>query len=172
VLQGDLEPAAKLLAAAPGFGWSHTEHPGHLLFPLFAGLLGGKQKPLSPSVKLSSVGGMDLDELELMADDRDEPRLATPEVEQILSIAGGAGIPSAGARSAMLAAMRMPAESRLAGATDQKRRRDYGHAAALVAVCAVCDPSPAMARWVASIRTEYRRFPALRDELDRARGPA
>lgn len=39
-----------------------------------------------------------------------------------------------------------------------------------VAVCVACDPSPQTASWVASIRTEYRRFPALRDELDRALG--
>jgi hypothetical protein len=70
----------------------------------------------------------------------------------------------------MLAAMRKAAESRLAGVTDQKRRRHYGHAAELVAVCVACDPSPPTAGWVASIRTEYRRFPALRDELDRALG--
>jgi hypothetical protein len=170
VLQSDFEPAAKLLAAATGVGWSHGEHPGHLLFPLFAGFLGGKGKPLSASVKLSSGGEMDLEQLELMAGDRHEPRLATPEVEQILRTAGDDGIPKARARNAMLAAMRKAAESRLAGVTDQKRRRHYGHAAELVAVCVACDPSPETARWVASIRTEYRRFPALRDELDRALG--
>ena len=170
VLQNDFEPAAKLLAAAPSLGWSHGEHPGHLLFPLFAGLLGGKQRPLSPSAKLLSHRWVDIEELELTASDRNEPRLATPEVEQILRTAEDTGVPKAGARGAIVAAMRKAAERRLAAITDQKRRRHYGHAAELVAVCVACDPSPQTARWVASIRTEYRRFPALRDELNRALG--
>ena len=70
----------------------------------------------------------------------------------------------------MLFAMRKAAKSRLAGVTDQKRRRHYGHAAELVAVCVGCDRSPETARWAASLRTEFRRFPALRAELDRALG--
>lgn len=170
VLQGDFEPAAKLLAAAPGLGWSDGEHPGHLLFSLFAGLLGGKRKPPLPSAELFSHRGMDIEELELMTGDGDEPRLATPEIEQILRNAGVDGIPNAAARSTVLFAMREAAKSRLAGVTDQKRRRHYGHAAELVAVCVGCDRSPETARWAASLRTEFRRFPALRAELDKALG--
>jgi hypothetical protein len=60
------------------------------------------------------------------------------------------------------------AERRVSGVTEQKRRRHYGHAAELVAACVACDGSLEGARWVASIRTEYRRFPALRAEFDRA----
>ena len=44
VLHGELEPAARLLAAAPGLGWSSGEHPGHLLLPLFMRLLGSEKK--------------------------------------------------------------------------------------------------------------------------------
>jgi hypothetical protein len=40
VLLGDYKSAAKLLASAPGPGWSDSEHPGHLLFPIFCRLLG------------------------------------------------------------------------------------------------------------------------------------
>lgn len=69
-----------------------------------------------------------------------------------------------------LAAKLLAAESRLAGVTDQKRRRHYGHAAALVGVCVSCDPSTDTARWVAALRAEHKRFPALRAELDRAVG--
>jgi hypothetical protein len=54
--------------------------------------------------------------------------------------------------------------------TDQKRRRHYRHAAELVAVCVACDDSSATVGWVAALRAEYRRFPALRLELDRAMG--
>lgn len=38
-LDDDFAAAAKLLAAAPGLGWSAGYHPGHLLFPLFVSLL-------------------------------------------------------------------------------------------------------------------------------------
>jgi hypothetical protein len=41
IVLGDLKSAAALLADAPGLGWSDTDHPGHLLFPLFQQLLGG-----------------------------------------------------------------------------------------------------------------------------------
>jgi hypothetical protein len=141
-----------------------------LLFPLFAGLPGGTRPPSSPSTELLSHRGLGIDELELMTGDGDEPRLSTPEIEQILRTAGIDAIPGAGARGAVLVAMRRAAENRLAGVTDQKRRHHYGHAAELVAVCLGCDRSPETARWAASMRTEYQRFPTLRAELDRALG--
>jgi hypothetical protein len=172
VLQGDFEPAAKLLAAAPGLGWSDGEHPGHLLFPLFEAFLAGKPVSASPSTELRAHRGMGIEEeeIERMTAERDEPRLGAPEVGQILREAGVEGIPEASARSAVLAAMRKAAESRLAGVTEHKRRRHYRHAAELVAACAAHDRSPETARWVSSIQTEHRRFPALRAELDRALG--
>ena len=77
---------------------------------------------------------------------------------------------TAAARSDVLDALRKSVENRLAGVTRDKRRREYGQAAELVAVCHACDPSPESARWVASIGTAHRRFPALRAELDRALG--
>jgi len=172
VLQGDFAPAADLLAAAPGLGWSDGEHPGHLLFPLFEALLGGKRAPASPRTARFARRGMEIEELEPMIDEEDEPRLAAPEVDRILQQAGIDDIPDAGVRSAVLAAMRKAAEKRLAGVTGQKRRRHYGHAAQLVAVCVACDESPEAARWLSTLRTEHRRFPALRAELDRAMGIA
>ncbi len=66
--------------------------------------------------------------------------------------------------------MRKAAENRTAGVTEHRRRRHYGHAAGLVAACLACDRSSEAARWVASIKAEHRRFPALRAELDRALG--
>jgi hypothetical protein len=74
------------------------------------------------------------------------------------------------ARAAVLAAMRKAAERRVAGVTEQKRRRHYGHAAQLVAECLACDRSPETARWTATVRQEYRRFPALRAELEERLG--
>jgi hypothetical protein len=170
MLQGEIEPAAKLLAAAPGLGWSDGEHPGHLMFPLFTRLLGGKKKATSRRTELMGLSGMDLGELEAMTTDEDEPRLVAPEVDQILDQAGIDALPNPAARSAVIAAMRTAAESRLAGVTEQKRRRHYGHAAELVGACVSCDPSTETARWVAALRAEHKRFPALRAELERALG--
>jgi hypothetical protein len=165
--KGEIEPAAELLAAAPGLGWSDGEHPGHLLFPLFAWLLGGK-KPPSQRTALMGYHGMDLDALEAMTADDDEPRLAAPDVEQLLESAGVTRIPNPEAQRAVALAMREATETRLAGVTEQKRRRHYGHAAQLVRACVVCDPSADTARWVAALRVEHKRFHALRAELDRA----
>ncbi len=170
VLQGEIEPAAKLLAAAPGLGWSNGEHPGHLLFPLFTRLLGGKKQATSPRTELMGHRAMEIEELEAMTADENEPRLAAPEVDQLLELAGIATIPNPETRSAVVAAMRKAAESRLTGVTEQKRRRHYGHAAELVGACVSCDPSTDTARWVVALRAEHKRFPALRAELDRALG--
>jgi len=38
----------------------------------------------------------------------------------------------------------------------------------LVASCVACDKTGETARWAAALRAEHKRFPALRDELDRA----
>lgn len=157
VLLGDLEPAAKLLASAPGLGWSESEHPGHLLFPLFQALLGGKSVSLSASDARLPGRGMDIEELELLTADRDEPRLVAPEIDQILEQAG-VGVSADGKGSeVMIDSMRKAAERRVEGVTGKQRRRRYGHAASLVGICATVDPSPATARWVARLRDEHRR---------------
>jgi hypothetical protein len=167
VLLGDLEPAAKLLASTPGLGWSDSEHPGHLLFPLFEALLGGKGASLSTSTTHLPGRGMGVEELELMTRDQDEPHLAAPEIDQILKQAGADVMPDGKARQVVLESMRKAAERRVEGVTANQRRRHYGHAASLVAICAAIDPSPATAQWVTRLRDEHRRYPALRAELDR-----
>jgi hypothetical protein len=166
VILGDFEPAAKLLAAAPGLGWSDGEHPGHLLFPLFQRLLGRSHAPLSSNAEQLPVRATDIEELELTTTARDEPRLATPEVDRIIKQAGIGAVTDAKARGAVIEGMRKAAEHRVDGVTGKQRHRYYGHAASLVAICAAVDPSPATARWVARLRDEYRRYPALRAELE------
>ncbi len=165
VLCGDFEQAAKLLGAAAGLGWSNAEHPGHLLFPLFEVFLGRKGKAASPDAKVFGMRGVAVDELGLMTAEPDEPR--APEITRILQQAGIEGASDDRVRRAVLAAMRKAAERRLAGVTERKRRGHYAHAAELVATCVACDASPDAARWAASISTDYKRFPALRAELDR-----
>lgn len=105
-----------------------------------------------------------------MTAEHDEPRLAAPEVDALLEQAGIDATPDAPARAAVLAAMKTAAENRLAGVTEQKRRRHYGHAAQLVATSVACDRTRETARWADALKAGYRRFPALRDELERATG--
>jgi hypothetical protein len=164
LLQGDCEAAASLLAAAPGLGWSNDEHPGPLLFPLFVAVLAASGGPQSITL---SEPDMDIDELELLALQRDGPRLATPDVGAVVRQAGIERIPDARVRRAVLAAMRKAAEKRVTGVTGQKRRRRYSHAASLVAACVACDRSSETAGWAAALREAHRRFPAFRAELDR-----
>jgi tetratricopeptide (TPR) repeat protein len=168
VLSHDFAAAAKLLAGAPGLGWSNGEHPGHLMFPLFARLLGGSRKPARRDLDPMFHRGADLDELQAMTGDPEEPRLATPEVDAFVALAGDTSISDATSRRAVLAAMKKAAENRVAGVTEQKRRRHYGHAAELVAICVGCDKTGETNRWAVALQAEYRRFPALRDEFDRA----
>ncbi len=172
VLLGEHSSAAKLLAAAPGLGWSNSEHPGHLLFPLLGRLLGAAPSTGSPSTPLASRCGMDIDEPEWMSADSNEPRLTAPTLDEVVGLAGVEGPVKAADRKVVLRAMRKATEQRLDGVTENKRRRYYAHAAELVAVVTALDPTPACDRWVSGIRANYRRFPALQRELDDQVGPA
>lgn len=155
VLDGDLAAAAKLLAAAPGLGWSNGEHPGHLLFPLFVSLLGGIELPMEP------VGNFD--KLSLLTDD--ESQLTTPKISDLLELAGISAPSDPKTRTAVIRAMHKAAEKRINGVTENKRRRHYGHAASLALACAQVDNSTETTEWLANIRDEYRRYPALQREL-------
>ena len=157
VLNGDLEAAAKLLASAPGLGWSREDHPGHLLFPLFCTLLGG--------IELPKEGARDFYDVDLMSAG-DGPRLETPGIESLLDQAGVTAPADSKARAAVIEAMRKAAAERIEGVTGNKRRRHYGHAASLALACAQVDGSPEAASWLAAIRDEYRRYPALQRELE------
>lgn len=170
VLLGEHEAAAKLLSAAPGLGWSDKEHPGHLLLPLFRAVLGGEPIAALQEPAHRQIGALDLQELDWTSGDGDQPRLAKTTVDEIVDLAGVVAPPTPTARSAMLRAMRQAAEKRLAGVTENKRRRHYGHAAELVAICQALAPTPDTDRWVSGIRAEYRRYPALQQELVRHLG--
>ena len=95
-----------------------------------------------------------------------KPSQGSSEIAAIVHATGvGKGISDA-ARKAMCGAMRKAAEKRVAGVTKNKRRRYYIHAATLVAACAETDAAPACVPWVAGIRADYSRYPALRGKLD------
>lgn len=154
VLLGDFAAAANLLARAPGLGWSGSEHPGHLLFPLFASLLA--------RTPLDVTSTRDFEELRIMMSEADEPRLAIPEIATLIVLADVSV--SETSREALLGAMRKAAEKRIAGVTENKRRRHYGHAAGLALTCVRIDPNESAA-WMTRIRSEYKRYPALQGEL-------
>lgn len=156
VLLGDLGAAAELLASAPGLGWSSGEHPGYLLFPLFGSLLAG--------TRFDAASARAFDELGAMSE-RDEAQLATPEVAALIELAGVTAPESERSRAAVLGAMRMAAEKRIAGVTENRRRGQYEHAAVLVLTCVRIDPTPESKAWLAAIRERYRRYPALQREL-------
>ena len=86
VLNGDMVSAAKLLTRAPGLGWSCSEHPGPLLFPLFCRMLGSTIQDLG--LDTGYRGHRDFDELEMIGRDREEPRLHSRAVEDVLPLAG------------------------------------------------------------------------------------
>jgi len=155
VLDGDFAAAAKLLAAAPGLGWSNADHPGHLLFPLFVSRLS--------DVEFSEImGDSDASTLSL---DRGEPRLLTPGIMDLLELARVSEPGGTRSRAAMIKAMRKATEKRIAGVTENKRRRHYRHAADLALACARIDDSAETTRWLTAIRDGYRRYPALQREL-------
>ncbi len=163
VLLGDVAAASKLLAAARALGWSCDEHPGHFVFALFQAMLGENLD--SAGSRPTLVCGMEIDELEWFLDECERPRLAEPDVEEILKLAGADKPVCTDARAAMLKSMRKACEKRAAGIIGNKYRRHYGHVAQLVATCAGLDAAPVTARWVARIREKYRRYPAFQREL-------
>ena len=159
VLAGDVAAAVNLLAAAPGLGWSDEEHPGHLLFPLVAHLVGGVDMP--------KEAARDRDDFRLP--DGDEPHLRTPDIAALLELANVAAPSNATTRAAVMKAMRKAAEKRIAGVTEHKRRRHYGHAASLALACADMDGSVETANWLAALVDTYRRYPALQRALGQRR---
>lgn len=157
VLDGDLVRAAALLAAADGDGWSLADHPGGVLFPLFASLFGVVDLPDGFLHDLEAFGH------------QDEPRLPRPALQDLITLAGIREPRDATTRDAITAAMRTAAEQCIAAVTGTKHRRWYGHAASLALTCARVDPSPATNGWLADLRGQYRRFAALQREFE-ARG--
>ncbi len=170
VLLGDYEAAAKLLASAPGLGWSDSEHPGHLLFPIFCRLLGGLSRHFEGEARhpdTLDIHVMDIDELKSLSSDRDEPCLPNPSVDEIMAFAGLEDVKSDDERSSLIQAMQKAALKRIEGVAEHKRRSRYGRAASLAAACAAVDKSPGMSEWIAAIRSKYRRFPLPKQEFDR-----
>jgi hypothetical protein len=81
-----------------------------------------------------------------------EPRLAIPEITSLLDLAGVAASVGEAERVMMLNAMRKAAEKRVAGVSENKRRRHYEHAATLALTCVRIDPGGSTA-WMRRFAT-------------------
>jgi hypothetical protein len=173
VLASDLGGGAKLLMEAPGLGWSSADHPGHLLFPVFAILLAepGSQ-PIGPSL-LTNLESTCRDPLEMLSRNGIEPRpaLAIPSVGALIEDVHAARAIDASDRDAMLDAMRVAAEKRVEGILGQSRRHHYGHAATLVASCLAVAPKhrqKAASDRIDQLLVAHSRRHAFKEELQAA----
>ncbi len=172
VLTGDVHAAAKLLAKAPGLGWSSEDHPGHTLFPAFAGLLGEGTRATLSAKLFASLQESPHDPWDIDWDNGDEkePRLSTPSIAEIIRRVPPA-VDSEG-REAVLEAMRAAATRRVEGILGNKRRQHYSHAALLLACCLELAPGvgkqTAVVEWVNGVRKTYARFHAFQEECKRA----
>ncbi len=90
VLTGDVPAAAKLLAEAPGLGWSSEGHPGHVLFPALAGLLAEGTRATLSAELFRSLQEAPRDQLDMDWDNGDEerPKLSTPTIAELIGTAG------------------------------------------------------------------------------------
>jgi len=176
VLTGEAESAAKLLARAPGLGWSSEDHPGHVLFPAFAGLLAEDTRAKLAAELFASLEEAPHDPLDMGWDDGDRakarPKLSAPSIAELISKARPrVRIDSKGCAT-MLEAMRAAATKRVDGILGKKRRRHYGHAATLVACCLELAPAAGeekvVADWVHDLCARYSRFSAFQEELKNA----
>jgi len=149
---GQHPPAAALLAAVDPGTWGEPHHPGDLLFGAFAHLLGagplrlpGTVEKIPPSLR----GG---------------PALRTPRVAALLRRTA-LEPPQPADRASISAAMRAAAEQRLDAVTGYRLRGRYRHAAHLATTYARVDPDDGAA-WLSDLAARYRRFAALRRELE------
>ena len=161
LLLSDFGKSAKLLGAAKGLGWSDSEHPGHLLFPLFYKLLGGDDTVFESGYKTISTGRLSIGDLEYISVRDDEPTLFTPTIDEILALDGLSGKIIETSKNKILQAMKKAAENRVDGVTSKGRRKYYSHAAQLASACLAVDNSTRTIAWFESLRQEYRRYPAL-----------
>ncbi len=173
IVTGDLGGAAKLLADAPGLGWSSADHPGHVLFPAFAILLaeGGSHK-IGPTL-LANLESTCSDPLEIL--DRNgivtKPALAIPSLGALLDDFQSTVAIDTPDRDAMFDAMRIAVEKRIEGILGQSRRRYYGHAATLVASCVAAAPKhqqTVASDWIAHLLVANSRRHAFKEELQAA----
>jgi hypothetical protein len=179
LVAGDVQAAAAFLAAAPGLGWSRDDHPGHVLFASLSWLLAGapvhtlraalatviQRPPVTDLVPVDAGAG---------ATRGAPPQLPTPCLLDLLQ--GAQLTATSETRTEVVRALRAAATTRVRSVLREKRRRQYDHAAALVACCveveAASGSAASGARWAAALQQRTSRYPAfqgaLREALRRA----
>jgi hypothetical protein len=170
VIVGDIPSAASALKSAPGLGWSSDDHPGHLLFPVFAWLLAdGAPKGVSEGIaEVLKQAPRSLLDAHLEADEG-STKLPTPTVLDVLERASvRANVED---RAAALDAMRTAASKHTDGVTGAKRRRHYDHAAMLVGCCVEADRQGSVV-WLEALRVRTSRFPVYQAALRAVLGGA
>ena len=162
---GDVSSAAKALKNAPGLGWSSSDHPGHLLFPVFAWMLGDETLGgvRAAVVEVLSLAPGSAFESALYPIDP-ATKLPTPTVLDVLERLDVRARLGPQERTTALDAMRAAASKRAYGVTGEKRRRHYDHAATLAACCVEVDRNRSAA-WFEVLRAETSRFPAFQGAL-------
>jgi hypothetical protein len=170
VLIGDVSSAAKALKNAPGLGWSSSDHPGHLLFPVFAWMVRDQAASgvRAAVVEVLGVGPGSSFESVLHPIDP-ATTLPTPTVLEVLERVDVRGRLLPQERSTALDALRAAASKRSQGVTGEKRRRHYDHAATLAACCVEID-RVGSAAWFETLRAQTSRFPAFQEALKSALG--
>jgi hypothetical protein len=181
LMAGEIEPAAKQLATAPGLGWSSEDHPGHLLFPAFVWLLDGAPNGslcgrlalLIDRPPTSDFYSFEVDDREADAgpDQPAKPRLSTSSLVQVMQHAVVRKGLTQKDRVVIRSALRSAATARVDGVLREKRRRHYAHAAMLVGCCVEVDDAPKImisSGWVAELRQRTSRFPAFQEALRQA----
>ena len=184
LVAGDFEAAAKRLAVAPGLDWSDDEHPGPVLFAACVWLLGEPPANTLCSVFVAPLRQppspfSDLEEWDEELDpgldeepfEPELPRLALPAPD-LLSVLRRAELERhllPATRQLLRDALRMAARTRVAGVLHDKHRREYAHAAQLVACCVEVEHAAGQgdlaAHWAAALLEETKRFPAFQAEL-------
>lgn len=173
LLACDIGAAADLLSQAPGLGWSSDEHPGHVLFPSFALLLAHRTSRSVPDALLADLDSTCRDPLEVLSPDDVErrPKLGTPSIATLIQgVSSTITFVEEDLRS-MVDSMCVAAERRVEGILGRSRRRQYGHAAMLVASCVALAPAGGgkeLSAWMMGLRQTYSRRHAFREELRRA----
>jgi len=173
VLVGDAGAAADLLSQAPGLGWSSDDHPGHVVFPLFAVLLANRTSRKVSDTLLADLESTCRDPLDALSPENVEgrPKLGAPSIVALIQdVSSNITLVDAD-RNSMVDAMRTAAEKRVEGILANSRRRHYGHAALLVASCLALAPTERgedVSAWMAGLRQTYKRRHAFRAELTRA----
>lgn len=177
VLVGDVPAAATLLQQAAGLGWSMSDHPGHLLVPVFASMFGDRSvgsvreqfaQALHRPVVWEYEHGFE-EVVDPSAAASAPPRLPSPTVLDALQRADVIERLTAADRATALAALKIAATKRTDGVLGEKRRRHYAHAALLVACCvelaAAIGNAADVSAWVEALRTRTSRFPAFQEQL-------